>query len=56
MIRFYVTDGTRGLVLLINQVDDYFDHHVLFFSTALGNHQREGDKRVVRDALMIVEL
>lgn len=39
------------LIILVDQVNDNFDHGVLFFGTAFGNHQGEGDKGVVGDAL-----
>ena len=39
------------LVVLVDKVDDDFDHCVLFFGAAFGNHESEGDEGVVRDTL-----
>lgn len=41
-------------VILIDEVDDDFDHCVLFLSAAFGNHQSEGDEGVVSDALSAI--
>lgn len=38
-------------VILIDEVDDDFDHCVLFLSAAFGNHEGEGDKGIIGDAL-----
>lgn len=38
-------------VILIDEVDDDFDHCVFFFGATFGDHQGEGDKGVVGDAL-----
>lgn len=34
-------------IVLINQVHHNLRHHVFFLRAALGNHQRQGDQRVV---------
>lgn len=39
------------LVVLINKVDDDFDHCVFFFGAAFGDHQGEGDKGIVGNTL-----
>lgn len=39
------------LIILIDQVNDDFDHCVLFFGATFGNHQGEGDEGIVGDAL-----
>lgn len=39
------------LIVLVDKIDDDFDHCVLFFGTAFGNHQGEGDEGIVGDAL-----
>lgn len=41
----------QPLVVFVNQVDDNFDHCVLFFGAAFGDHEGEGDEGVVGDAL-----
>ena len=41
-------------VVLVDEVDDDFDHDVFFFSPAFGNHEGEGDERVVCDAFVSV--
>lgn len=38
-------------VILVDQVDDYFDHCVFFFGATFGNHSSESDEGGVRDAL-----
>lgn len=38
-------------VVLIDQVDDDFNHRVLFFGAAFGNHESERDKGVIGDTL-----
>jgi len=43
-------------VILIDEVDDDFDHCVLFFGTAFGNHQGEGDEGVVGDPLGAIHI
>lgn len=40
-----------GLVVFVDEVDDYFYHGVLFFGAAFGYHQGEGNKGVVGDSL-----
>ena len=42
-----------SLVVLVDKVDDDFDHGVLFFGATFGNHEGEGDKGVVGDTLWI---
>lgn len=39
------------LIVLINKVNYDFDHCVLFLSAAFGNHEGEGDKGIIGDAL-----
>lgn len=39
------------LIVLVDKVDDDFDHCVLFFGAAFGDHEGEGDEGVVGDAL-----
>lgn len=39
------------LIVLVDKVDDDFDHCVLFFGAAFGNHEGEGYEGVVGDAL-----
>ena len=39
------------LVLLIDQINHYFYHHILFFCFTLSNHQCEGDEGVISQAL-----
>lgn len=41
----------KYLVILVDEVDNDFDHCVFFFGSAFGNHQSEGDEGVVGDAL-----
>lgn len=43
----------KYLVVLVNKIDDDFDHCVLFLGTAFGNHEGEGCKGVAGDALGI---
>ena len=40
-----------SLIVFVDEVDDDLDHCVLFFGTAFGNHQGEGDEGIVGDAL-----
>ena len=42
---------TMPLIIFVDEVDDDFDHRVLFFGTAFGNHEGEGDGSIVGDAL-----
>lgn len=42
------------LVVLVDKIDNDFNHHVFFFSPAFGNHESEGDERVICDALVSV--
>ena len=35
------------LIILIDQIHHDLRHHILFLCAALGNHQRQGDQRVV---------
>ena len=39
-----------GLVVFVDEVDDYFYHGVLFFGAAFGYHQSESDEGIVGDA------
>ena len=39
------------LIVLVDKVDDDFDHGVLFLGSAFGDHQGEGDEGVVGNAL-----
>lgn len=39
------------LIILVNEVDDDFDHGVFFFGATFGNHQGEGDEGVVGNTL-----
>lgn len=39
------------LIVLVDEVDDDFDHCVLFLGAAFGDHKGEGNKGVVGDAL-----
>lgn len=43
-----------SLIVFVDEVDDDFDHCVLFFGAAFGNHQSEGDEGVVSDALSAI--
>ena len=46
------------LIVLVDEVDNDFNHCVLFLGTAFGYHQGEGDEGVVGDAfgaILIVE-
>lgn len=38
-------------VVFVDEVDDYFDHGVLFLGAAFGNHEGEGNKGIVGDSL-----
>lgn len=40
-----------SLIFLVNKVDDDFDHCVLFLGATFGNHEGEGDKGIIGDAL-----
>ncbi len=44
----------RVSIIPVNQVHDNFHHHVLFFGTAFGNQERDGDERIVRNAFASV--
>lgn len=39
------------LIVLVDEVDDDFDHGVFFFGAAFSYHEGEGDEGVVGDAL-----
>lgn len=41
-------------ILLVNQIHHDLHHHVLFLRLALGNHQSQGDERVVCQAFRAV--
>ena len=41
----------NSLIVFVDEVDDDFDHCVLFFGAAFGDHQGEGHEGVVGDAL-----
>ena len=41
----------KYLVVLVDEVDNDFDHRVLFFGAAFGDHEGKGDEGVVSDAL-----
>ena len=41
-------------VTLIDQIDHNFHHDILFLGLALGYHQGEGNKGVVRESLCAV--
>lgn len=44
----------RALVILVDEVDNDFDHGVFFFGAAFCNHEGEGDKGIVGDALCAI--
>ncbi len=44
------------IVVFVNQVNHNFYHDILFFCSALGNHQRERNKGAVRYALAAVRM
>lgn len=41
-------------VVFVDKVNYDFEHCVLFFDTAFGDHESEGDKGVVGDALGVI--
>ena len=43
-----------SIIVLIDQIDYHFDHHVLLIRAALGNHEREGHEGIVGDSFMSV--
>ena len=50
-VRYATKLNWVRLVILVDKIDDDFDHCVLFFGAAFGNHQGEGDEGIVGDAL-----
>lgn len=38
-------------VVLVDEVDDDFEHSVFFFGAAFSDHKGQGDKGIVSDAL-----
>lgn len=42
------------LIVFVDEVDDDLDHGVLFFGATFGNHEGEGNKGVVGNALRTV--
>lgn len=58
-LNLFILAGHKILsVILVNKVDNDFDHCILFFGATFSNHQGEGNKGVVSDplgAVLIVE-
>lgn len=46
--------GLLSDVLLVNQVHDYFHHHIFFFCLALSNHQGQGYEGIVGESFSSV--
>lgn len=44
------------LVIPVNQINDYFYHHILFFRSAFRNHQGQGNERIIPNQLGTVGL
>ncbi len=41
-------------VVLVDEIDDDFDHRIFLFGTAFGNHKDKGHEGVVGDAFAAV--
>lgn len=47
-------DYNNYLVILVDKVDDDFDHGVFFFGAAFGNHEGKGNEGVVGNAFVAI--